>query len=269
MGQIRIDNLEIFANHGVLSEENVLGQKFIISTVLDLDIAEAAREDNIEKSVNYADVCQTIERYNKENRYNLIESVADALAIELLKEFPLLKAAQIEVKKPNPPIHMHFGYVSVATERRWNEAFISFGSNIGNREEYILNAIKAIEEDKMCRIKNISSFLETEPYGNVDQESFLNGCMQISTLYTPHELLGCLQKIELDNNRERKVHWGPRTLDLDILLYEDIVISSENLIIPHPDMTNRRFVLEPLCEIAPYAVHPIENTTAIDLLKDL
>lgn len=269
MGQIRIDNLEIFANHGVLGEENVLGQKFIVSAVLDVDIQEAAREDNIEKSVNYAEVCQTIERYNKENTHNLIESVAEGIAIELLQEFPLIKAAEIEVKKPNAPIHMHFGYVSVTTKRKWNKAFISFGSNIGNREEYILNAIKAIEEDKMCKIKNISSFIETEPYGNVEQDNFINGCMQISTLYTPHELLECLQKIELDNNRERKVHWGPRTLDLDILLYEDVVLSDADLIIPHPDMTNRLFVLEPLCEIAPYALHPLENTTIIDLFKKL
>ena len=90
MGIIRIDNLEVFANHGVLSEENVLGQKFIMSAELELDIAEAAKSDDIAKSVNYADVCRYIEEYSKSNCYNLIETLADRLAIGILKKFSVI-----------------------------------------------------------------------------------------------------------------------------------------------------------------------------------
>ena len=268
MGQIRIDNLEVFANHGVLNEENILGQKFIISVEMEVDISKAAMDDDIERSVNYAKVCALVAEFNQNNRFNLIEAAADRLAIEILDRFPLVKSAEVEVKKPNPPIHMHFGFVSVKTKRERHRAFISFGSNMGDREKYINNAIEAID-NKMCRVKNISSLYETEPYGNTDQDKFLNGCMEIETIYSPYELLESLQKIELDNNRERSIHWGPRTLDLDILLFDDIVISEENLIIPHSDMHNRAFVLEPLCEVAPYVVHPVMRKTALELFKNL
>lgn len=268
MGQIRIDNLEIFANHGVLSEENILGQKFVISIEMEVDISAAASEDNIEKSVNYAEVCELAERFNKENKFNLIEAAADGLAIEILNKFPLVKSVEVEVKKPNPPIHMHFAFVSVKAKRQRHNAFIAFGSNMGNRKEYINNALKALES-KMCKVKKVSSVVETKPYGEVEQDKFLNGCAEIETIYSPYELLRFLQKIELDNNRERKIHWGPRTLDLDIIFFDSIVMSEENLTIPHSDMHNRRFVLEPLCEIAPYVFHPIYKKTVRELLENI
>ena len=264
MGQIRIDNLEIFANHGVLSEENVLGQKFIISIEMEVDTNAAANEDNIEKSVNYAEVCELAASFNREHRFNLIEAAADGLAIEILCKFPLVKSVEVEVKKPNPPIHMHFAFVSVKVKRKRHKAFISFGSNMGDKKAYINNALSALQS-RMCTVKKVSSIFETEPYGGVEQDKFLNGCAEIETLYSPYELLEFLQKIESENGRERKVHWGPRTLDLDIVFFDDKIIREENLIIPHCDMHNRKFVLEPLCEIAPYYIHPVYKKTVREL----
>lgn len=269
MGQIRIEDLEIFANHGVLSEENILGQKFIISAQMDLDIESAASDDDITNSINYADVCAFIEDFTKSNRFKLIETLADRIAIGILQKFSKANSVEVEVKKPNPPIHLHFDYVSVKVKRKWSDAYISFGSNIGDREIYINNAIDEIEHNPMCKIKNISSFFETEPYGNANQDKFINGAMYIKTILSPQELLLFLQEIEKNNGRERNIHWGPRTLDLDILLYEDNIITDDNLIVPHPDMNNRSFVLEPLCEIAPYIVHPLEKQRIIDLFKNL
>lgn len=269
MGIIRIDNLEVFANHGVLKEENVLGQKFIISANLYFDISEAAKTDDINKSVNYAQVCEFIDEFSKSKCYKLIETLADGIALGILKKFHLLTAAEIEVKKPNPPIHMHFGYVSVTAKRNWSDAYISVGSNMGDRQNYIDCAVNAMAENDMNVVRNVSSIIETKPYGNVEQDNFLNGCIHIKTLYSPHELLDFLQNIELENGRKRTIHWGPRTLDLDILMYDDCVIFDENLILPHPDMVNREFVLEPLCEIAPYIVHPLEKKTILELLKQL
>ena len=108
-----------------------------------------------------------------------------------------------------------------------------------------------------CRVFAVSSFIETEPYGGVEQDKFLNGCIGIKTLETPQELLRTVNRIEAEEGRERLVHWGPRTLDIDILLYDDERIFTENLKIPHPDMHNRMFVLEPLNEIAPFVIHPV------------
>lgn len=265
MGQIEIKNLEIFARHGVLSEETALGQKFIISVVLNLDITAAGKSDELSKSVNYAEVCSLIAEFNKNHTFKLIESAAHGIAVEILKSFPTVNKVSVEVKKPNPPIHMHFDYVAVKTEIKRHTAYISFGSNMGDREQYIKNAVEALENDEMCIVKKVSSLIETEPYGDVEQDNFLNGCMEIQTLYSPHELLDKFHEIENANGRVREVRWGPRTLDLDIVLYDDIIMSDKTLTIPHTDMQNRAFVLNPLKEIAPYVVHPVSGKNISEL----
>lgn len=109
----------------------------------------------------------------------------------------------------------------------------------------------------------------TKPYGYTNQEDFLNGCLKLRTLFTPLELLDTLQKIEQQAKRERTIHWGPRTLDLDILLYDDLILDSERLHIPHVEMHKRDFVLKPMAELAPYKRHPIKMQTIQELLEAL
>ena len=109
----------------------------------------------------------------------------------------------------------------------------------------------------------------TEPVGGVEQDDFLNGCLELETLYTPYELLDFLHKIEQAHNRKRIVHWGPRTLDLDIILYDDVVMYEDDLIIPHIEMENREFVLKPLCEIAPYIKNPVNGKSIKQLLSEI
>ena len=115
----------------------------------------------------------------------------------------------------------------------------------------------------------ISDKIVTEPYGNVEQDVFLNGVMKIETLLPADELLQILQKVEEHAGRERKIHWGPRTLDLDIIFYDDDIISEDDLIVPHPDMKNRDFVLKPLMQIAPYKLHPVYRKTISDMYTEL
>lgn len=115
----------------------------------------------------------------------------------------------------------------------------------------------------------MSELLETEPYGEVEQDRFLNGALKLWTTFGPKELLERLHEIEQEAGRERLIHWGPRTLDLDILLYDDEVIGENELCIPHVDMQNRQFVLEPMVEIAPYKRHPVYGKTMKELLEDL
>ncbi|WP_453992496.1 2-amino-4-hydroxy-6-hydroxymethyldihydropteridine diphosphokinase [Bacillus nitroreducens] len=129
-----------------------------------------------------------------------------------------------------------------------NTAFISLGTNIGEREYYLRTGIQAIQ-DLGIIISDFSSIYETDPVGYVDQDPFLNMVIKVRTNLSPLDLLQVLQKIELDSGRERKIRWGPRTLDLDILLYNNENTETERLIIPHPRMTERAFVLVPLAEI--------------------
>ena len=140
---------------------------------------------------------------------------------------------------------------------------------MGDRMEYINQAINAIEAQDDTRVVHVSSLIETKPYGGVVQDDFLNGCIAIDTLKEPEELLDFLMDVEAQAGRVRTIHWGPRTLDLDILLYDDLVTEDEEITIPHPDLTKRLFVLEPLCELAPRGIHPLERRRYSDILEDL
>jgi len=114
-----------------------------------------------------------------------------------------------------------------------------------------------------------SKLINTAPYGYKEQGDFLNGCLELDTLLEPLELLDLLIDIENQTGRIRDVHWGPRTLDLDILLYDDLVMSCDRLRIPHYEMHKRDFVLIPMNQIAPDALHPVLNKTVSELLSEL
>ena len=146
------------------------------------------------------------------------------------------------------------------------EVYISAGSNIGDRKANLEFGARRLGERGI--ILQISSIFETEPVGYADQSWFLNQVFELETELAPHELLAWCNEIEQDGGRIRTFLNAPRTLDLDILLYGDQIISDPDLIIPHPRMTERRFVLEPLAEIAPKLLHPIEKKTICDLLAN-
>ncbi len=129
------------------------------------------------------------------------------------------------------------------------KAFLSLGSNMGDRLEYLSKAIDKIAEIQGCNILNKSRVYETEPWGYENQEAFLNLCISVETYLSPYELLESLQTIELELDRVRKIHWGPRTIDIDILLFDDIICEDDKLTIPHPRMRERAFVLIPLYDI--------------------
>ena len=127
--------------------------------------------------------------------------------------------------------------------------YLSLGSNMGNKFEYIDKAVECISRNSNINITKQSSYYETEPWGKTDQESFINICLEMETDLSPVQLLDEMQKIEASNGRTREVHWGPRTIDIDILLYGELKIKNEILTIPHMRMTERLFVLIPLREI--------------------
>jgi len=146
-------------------------------------------------------------------------------------------------------------------------AYLGLGSNVGDREEYIEQAVFLLGKSKGIDIVKRSTNHETEAEGGGDQPSFMNAAVMIKTNLTPYELLDKIHEIETALGREREVEWGPRTIDIDILMYGDLILSDDKLQIPHPSMHERLFVLLPLKEIAPKAIHPtIEKT--IEMLHD-
>ena len=269
MDRINIKNLEVIARHGVLPEEKVIGQKFLVSAALHMDLRSAGKSDDFTKTLDYAEICCSIKAFIKDNRFSLIETVAERLAAMLLTEYPPLQKIWLEIKKPWAPISIPIETVSVEIERSKHTAFISLGSNMGDREAHLDFAVSELGRVQDCRVLDVSTYITTAPYGYTAQDDFLNGCMKIETLLTPHELLRVLLDIEKKTGRVRNVRWGPRTLDLDIVFYDDIVISDEKLRIPHAEAHKRDFVLIPLGEIAPYLQHPVLKKTAAELLEDL
>lgn len=263
--KIHIKNLEVFANHGVFAEETVLGQKFLVSAILYTNTRLAGKSDDLSASTNYGEVCTFITSYMKAHTSKLIETVAENLAEALLLKYDKLVGVNIEVKKPWAPVGLPLETVSIEIQRFWHTTYIALGSNMGDKKKYLDDAIEQLRNRHDCKVEKVSSYLVTKPYGNVEQDDFLNACLCLKTLLPSHELLDVLHEIEQLAHRERLIHWGPRTLDLDILLYDNDIIDDEDLIVPHIEMHKRNFVLEPLCEIAPNKRHPILLKTIKEL----
>ncbi len=149
-----------------------------------------------------------------------------------------------------------------------HRAIIAIGTNLGDKEENIKKAIEMMKQ-RGIRIVKSAGVYRTKPYGYTNQPDFLNSAAEIETMLSPEELIETLLSIEKDMGRVRKVHWGPRIIDLDIIFFDNLTVDKENLKIPHPDMQNRLFVLKPVSEIAPCRVHPIFCKTVKTLLEEL
>ena len=269
MDKIEIKKLEIFANHGVFPEENILGQKFVISATLYTDTRKAGLTDELTASIHYGEVSHMITKFTKEHTYKLLEALAENLCQMLLQELPLLKMITLRVEKPWAPVGLPLETVAVEITRGWYTAYVAFGSNLGDKKKFLDDGIQGLRDTPSCEVEAVSEYLVTEPYGGVEQDEFLNGVLKLRTLLTPEELLDRLHELEAAANRERIIHWGPRTLDLDILFYDNEIIDTPDLHIPHIDMENRDFVLKPMDEIAPYYRHPVLNKTIHQLLNEL
>ena len=267
MDQIRIKRLEVFANHGVLEEENKLGQKFLVSVNMGVNARIPGQSDDLSDSVNYARVSELICQEAQGHTFRLIERLAEHLAERILLTFSQVQSVDLEIEKPWAPVRIPLETVSVAIHRRWHQVYLGIGSNLGDKQANLDRAVELLQQHPHNRNLLVSGYIVTEPVGEVEQDDFLNGAVGMETLQTPEELLQEIGAIEQDLKRVRQVHWGPRTIDVDILLYDDEILHTDTLTIPHPEMHKRAFVLQPLAEIAPYAVHPVYRQTVADLEK--
>lgn len=268
MGKVILKDFEVLACHGVNAEEKIVPQRFLITVELTLDVAPAAKEDDLTKTVSYAKVKKLVKRFTEENTFDLIETLADRLAQNILNEFAVADGAEVTVKKPDAPMSGVFDYAAVKTKRVWKRAYLSLGSSEGDRQGYLDFAVRELK--RTCGVRNVieSSRIFTRPYGGVAKGEFLNSAVGLDTYFSAYELLDLISQIESNGGRVRLERWGDRTLDIDILLFGGDVFEDSRLCVPHPDMCNRAFVLEPLNEIAPYAVHPLKGKRIFELLAD-
>lgn len=269
MDQLIIKDLVIFGHHGVYQEEKTLGQKFVIDLIIDLDLGEACDTDNLESALNYAQLSHELQSVFQRENYDLIERAAQVLCSYILEHYPAVKQVDLTLKKPWAPVLLELKYPAIRIVRARHIAYIALGSNLGDKKAHIEHAMTLINQSGHTKILRQSTLIETDPVGYDNQDPFLNGVVMVSTTLTPKKLMQWLMSIEAALKRERLVKWGPRTIDLDVIYYDDLVTDDTVIVLPHPRMHERRFVLEPLAEIAPYAVHPLYKKRTSELLEAL
>lgn len=254
--KILIRGLEVNACHGVLAEEKVSPQTFIFDADLYADLYSAAKSDDLDATVDYAKACDILVQTATEKTYNLIETLAYSGVYELLERLNLKKVS-LTVYKPQAPVKHEFGTVGVTVTAEKETVYLSLGASVGDRKNYFDTALKMLSQTRGIHLNKVSSYIETAPYGGVAKNGFLNCAVEIETYLKPYELLEEIHRIEEACGRVRTVHWGDRTLDIDIVFFGRKVIEEQDLQIPHPEYSKRAFVLVPLNEIAPEFVCPV------------
>lgn len=268
MDQLHIKNLEIFAHHGLFPAEKELGQKFIISADLSYDMTRAATELDLDASIHYGILSQQLTDWCQEKSEDLIETVAYKLVDRIFAHYPIVTEVKLTLKKPWAPVHLPLETCAITIQRRKERAFIGLGSNMGDKTGNLKTALEKLEKAGLTITKQ-SSVLQTQPWGGVEQDDFANQVIEVETWWTAEKLLDTLLDIELEMGRVREVHWGPRVIDLDLLFLGQETCYTDKLILPHPYLAERVFVLESLQEIAPHYIHPVLKKSIRQLYQNV
>ena len=256
MDRILIDDLRVLTVIGALPHERESAQPIRIDLVIGVDLHEAGLSDELADTVNYGLVCERVAAVARESNYTLLERLAAKVA-DMILELDLVEQVEVTLTKLRPPIPEAVSSTAVRILRSRAEvaecvpgshrALVALGSNLGDRESFLRAAVA-----ELGVVTAMSQVFETEPVGGPgDQGAFLNMVVAVDTPLDPFAFLRRCRRIEAAALRQRVVHWGPRTLDVDLLFYDDMTIASDVLTLPHPRIFERRFVLAPLSEVAP------------------
>jgi dihydroneopterin aldolase/2-amino-4-hydroxy-6-hydroxymethyldihydropteridine diphosphokinase len=250
LDKIKLSKMEFEGHTGCLDFEKKDGQKFIVSLELFMDRIKGCYTDDLSDTVDYSKIYEITKEVVTEDKGDLIECLAQKISDAVLKADSRIAKVIVSVSKPDAPVKGIFETMEVTIERRRKEfVILSLGSNLGDREANINAAEEALKALPGVEGFRQASIYETEPVGLEDQPYFLNTCVGFYTDIGPFELLDKIHVIENELLRTREVHWGPRTIDIDIIFYGDEVIMKPELTIPHPRWYLRSFVTVPLREL--------------------
>lgn len=251
MDKIILKNVELYGYHGYYKEENFLGQRFRITVEAAADLGDSKVSDELGDTTSYVDVYEVLKRVFHSRNYKLLEHLGHDIGKAILDAFPRISSLSVEIMKPEVPVPVTCDYFGIYQEfKRGHVAYLALGSNLGDREGYLRSAIRQLQYHKEIDVLAESGVYETEPVGYEDQERFLNMVLKIRTSLDARSLLQYCNHIEGNLLRKRDVRWGPRTIDVDILLYEGLTSDDAVLTLPHPRMTERAFVMLPLRDVA-------------------
>lgn len=256
MDRITIDDLRVMCLIGALPHEREAPQPLRIDLSLGVDLHDAGRTDELDDTVHYGLVAERVVAIAEESKFTLLERLAAAIGDAVLG-FDRVEEVDVTVTKLRPPVPAALGTTAVRMVRRRAEvavpplrshtAIVALGSNLGDRQGYLRMALR-----ELGTVTAMSDVFETEPIGGPDaQGAYLNMVAVVATSLDPFAFLRRCQRIEALALRQRIEHWGPRTLDVDVLFFDDVTIESPDLVIPHPRINERRFVLAPLSQVAP------------------
>jgi len=246
--------------HGVLDAEKADGQDFVVDVTLEVDLRRPGRSDLLAHTVNYAEVAADIVELITGPSLDLIEALADQIAVAVLRR-PLVQAVEVTVHKPQAPVGVPFGDVQVVVERRRDEpVVIALGANLGPVQATLEAAVRQLADVDGLHITAVSNLFETDPVGGPEQPAYLNAVVLARTRLGAFALLTELHGIEADHGRVRETRWGARSLDLDLIQYgdpgsdADLISTDPELTLPHPRAHERAFVLAPWSSVDSQAV---------------
>ncbi len=247
MFTIYVERLKVFGHIGVYDFEKENGQNFLIWAEADID--DSALSDDIETSVDYTKLVSSLKNLVRESRCDLLETFAKNMLASVMARYPAIMKMRVRVQKEAPPIDAELSSVGVSTQLCRNAVYLSLGSNVGDRMENLQSAISRLDAISDTRVLSVSDVYETSPVDCTDGGDYLNCAVKLSTLLSPLELLHAMQDIENELGRVRPYKNAPRTIDMDMLLYGGEASAAGELILPHPRMLERKFVLVPLLDI--------------------
>ena len=257
---IAVRGVRAFGRHGVLEHEREQGQHFDVDVVMEVDTTVAASSDDVLDTVNYAEVAGTVVRIVQGPPHQLIETVGARIATVVMEQHESVQALEVTVHKPQAPVGVPFSDVSVTVRRRREvPVVVALGGNQGHPVSTVRAAVGELGAVPGVWGVRPSGLYLTDPVGGPVQSRFVNAVALALTSLSPEALLAALHRIESRHGRVREVHWGPRTLDMDLIQYGDPRAGTEvrrdhdGLRLPHPRATQRAFVLVPWHEVDPVA----------------
>lgn len=255
MDRISVYGISATGYHGVFDHEKRDGQKFIVDVVLHTDISRAAASDNVADTVHYGEVSELVVEQIQAGPWDLIEKLGSEIAEAILAAYPTVLQVDVVVHKPQAPIPVPFNDVTISLSRRQKQhtAIIALGANLRDPQATLAAAVKELgQHTELLRVSPLAS---TKPVGGPpDQPDYTNQVVEVRTGLSPHELLDLCQQIEAAHHRIREIRWEARTLDLDLIVYDQLRLDDERLTLPHPRAHTRGFVLAPWSWMDPDAV---------------